>query len=223
MTNSTTVLLLLLAFIGFGGCDEPLMPPPMDVDDRGQVTTERALQDGVDLIMLPDTSTVSLSIRWDGWKPAEGSTELTLRGGDIALSANEDGIVTVESIRFDIGDIVISSDLLDSDLHLTNVSAQQPESRRCEVSDWSEDRETCNASLQLNLVFDWTLVTSDGHVLPLGTQELSDIPMEISLSTGRYGISATLHAESMGTVWSFANLVELYDLRFDIGASEPDL
>lgn len=181
-------------------------------------STLRELQHGVELTVLPGVSTVTLEARWnrgDAW--TESSVELGLRGGHIALSADDLGVVQVEDIQIDIGDVLISSDQLASDIHLTDVSVHQTEARWCDVNDWSEDRKSCNAWLQANLVLDWSLVTEDGSTVPLGAQELVDIPMQIDLSDGKRGLEARLRVDGPGTLWTWANIVEFHTLQLDIG------
>lgn len=214
MNNALPTLLLCL--LPLAACAEPV---------EGEIpststSTLRQLQEGADLTLLPSTSTMTLDARWNvGSEWTRGSVELSVESGHIALSADDLGTVEVADIEIVIGDVLISSDLLPSDIQLTDVSVHQNKARQCDVNDWSPNRETCSAWLQTSLVLDWSLVTATG-VVPLGAQELVDIPMQMDLSRGARGLQADLQVEGEGTLWSWADVIELHGLQLHIAADE---
>jgi hypothetical protein len=163
---------------------------------------------------------MTLDARWNlGSEWTQGSVELTVERGHIALSADDLGTVEVAEIEIELGDVTIQSDLLSSDIQLTDVSVHQNKARQCDVNDWSPNHETCTAWLSTSLVLDWSLVTTTG-VVPLGAQELIDIPMQMDLSRGARGIEADLQVEGQGALWTWANVIELHGLQLSISADE---
>jgi hypothetical protein len=217
LKTNVSILLLCAALTG---CAESSNVSSGDVPTPSSSTLFQ-LQSGVELTVLPGVSTVTIDARWNrGNEWSDGSVELSLEGGHIALSANDFGVVEVSDIEINIGDVLVSSDQLGSDIQLTDVSVRQTKARDCDINDWSENRQTCSAWLQLGLLLDWSLVTDNGSVVPLGAQELVDIPMQIDLSSGPRGLEAQLRVDGEGALWTWANVVELHGLQLDIGADE---
>jgi hypothetical protein len=87
--------------------------------------------------------------------------------------------------------------------------------------EWSAGGDAGFGSFGAELLLDWNLLTKDGQKIPLATQHLYDVSVVIDVFTDTDGrVSALLDGGKQGLVWSWAGLVELDDLHFDIRAAK---
>jgi hypothetical protein len=188
-----------------GGCAPdaggPDWPPPVHEALRQQTT----------MPLMPDSCSAHLDGR-----------SLPLQGGDITLMIARDGRVELDGVRVELQDIRVTGEdpRLDG-LVLTDVRVTLSQPAVAPV-EWTVHGDAGYATLVVDLDLDWTLVTPQGHLATLATQHLQDVTVDLDLFTGPDGrVIAVLHGGKLGVVWSWAGLVELRDLYFDVRAELP--
>lgn len=82
---------------------------------------------------------------------------------------------------------------------------------------WS-DADNVVATLPVKLDLGWS-ITIAGATTELGTQHLPVIPLDLTLSGGGDHVDATLALHGDGTLWTWADLIELADLSLSIEAA----
>jgi hypothetical protein len=209
---------LILVLGVSAACDErPAAAPP------GEATARERLVDGPRIIgLLADQATISLNVRLrraDGWHLYPASLELA--HGLVSLAARPDGNLQVVAARLAFRDIVVGDKgLPPNGLHLTDVRIATPAAYECNWVDWSEDGDDCSADIPVDFDLDWSLVASDGAVVPLTTQRLPPISLRVDVTRDAAGIAAALAADEPGLLWSWAGLIEFRDLELDIPGHE---
>jgi hypothetical protein len=219
MTTASThrLALILLASWAAGCGDEASMPSP------GETTARERLVAGPRIIGLrPDQASVSLGVRLrrgDGWHVYRASPSLA--HGFVTLAARTDGNLQVAAASLSFEDIVVGDKgLPPSGLHLTDVRITTPEPHECSWVDWSGDGDACAAEVSVAFDLEWSLVASDGAVLPLATQRLPPIAFGIDVGRDADGLVADLAADERGLLWSWAGLVEFRDLELEAAGHE---
>lgn len=179
------------------------------------------LQSGVALHMDPANSSLSLEARWNrGSEWTEGAADLSLTAGTLLMSADAEGALQIDSLSLSLADVIIENELFSSSIHLTDVSVEQEGPRECHASDWSPDDQSCSALLTTRLTLDWSLRIDDEMVVPLGAQTLDDLTIEVQVDAAETGVEASLYVSDGGSLWTWANVIELNGLELEIVADE---
>lgn len=143
---------------------------------------------------------------------------LDLRGGEMKLEAIDD-VIELDSVQVDVGEVRVGGEdpRLDG-LALRDVRVRLPQPIVAKA-EWSASGDAGFASFTTDLLLDWSLVTPNGQIVPLATQRLIDVEVELDVFTAADGeVTAFLYGGKRGPVWSWAGLVELDDLTFDLRA-----
>jgi hypothetical protein len=144
---------------------------------------------------------------------------LPLLAGELEISA-VGGTIEIDALRIDLDDMIV----LGEDPHLDGLGLRDVHVTLAEpvaaVVEWSLEGDAGFASLQVDLLLDWTLVTPSGATLELATQRLTAVDVELDVYAAADGrLVAALHGGKQGVVWEWAGLVELRDLSFDLRAT----
>jgi len=173
----------------------------------------------VDLaVSAPDSAGAITAARktGDGWVP--GLTDLAIEGGSVTVSADGDGTLTISDLAIDVGPIVIPASVLGYEVELTDIHVGQVSPFKA-VPAWTDDNEA-HASTSVDLSLAWSL-TNHGTTSPLGAPDLPPVPVVIDLTGDGRGVHAELRVQAPGTLWSWANLIELGDLTLILVAETP--
>jgi hypothetical protein len=135
--------------------------------------------------------------------------------GSLALRAGADGDLRLEKLELELDDVVIDpDDLPPAGLHLTNLKVKV-DSDVAETS-WSADGTSALASLAATVTLEWALV-SEGRVLPLAPQKITDVELAIEIGQASDGgVAVTMRGGHSGTVLKPAGTFELSDLTLEI-------
>jgi hypothetical protein len=220
--RNTNLLISLISVFALAACSTATIgePEPTPTPDPATPTTLSRLQDGLDLRFLPEGSNLGVQVVWNqGGESVVSSAQLTLASGGLHLSADESGVVRVQSMDLELGDLLISSDQLASDIELVDISVHQKLAQDCDINDWSVDGDSVSTWVQAGLALDWSMLRN-GNVIPLGEQDLVEIPMQLEIHKTDDGLAVSLSADAEGLVWSWLGAIELRDLHLEINADE---
>ena len=95
-------------------------------------------------------------------------------------------------------------------------------SRRQQLADvvWRNDNDA-EATLTVALDLEWTIAIGDTSTM-LGTQHLPPVTVNATLSGDGEHIEATASLDAQGTLWSWADLLKLTELKLDLNAATVD-
>lgn len=200
------VSVLSLLLLAPACADETAAP-----DAAAPATALERLVDSPRLVgLFPDQATISLEVvirRGDGWQEYRASPSLD--HGTITLAARPDGRVQLTAAWLSFDDIMVGDKgIPPTGLHLTGLQVRTRDLHECDWVDWAEDDEACSASIPAVFYLDWSMVVSDGEVVPLGTQELAPMDLRVDVARDERGIAADLQVVEPGTLWSWAGIVE---------------
>lgn len=204
---------LMLFFLATAGCASSAVPgappPPSSVRDRLASPTR--------LLIAPATSTGSITARRytpDGWQT--GTTVLAIDNGELDATVAGDGSLVATAFAVSPEPIAIPASVFGQPAELTDVRlslAGEP----AFVTSWTDDdHATATATVDLDLA--WSLAVGDS-VTPLGTQHLTKLPVEVTLAGDGEHVTATISVHGEGTLWSWADLLELSGLELELSAS----
>jgi hypothetical protein len=142
------------------------------------------------------------------------TTTLQLTSGTVTLSTLGDGSIVVDKLVASLGDITLSPSAMPPDgLHLTNIKVTLQQESYTETS-WTSDGTAAAASGSIDLDLDWSLVATDGSVLPLATQHITGIPLSLSVSSDASGkITLSAKAAQAGVFYEWSGIVRLSNLN----------
>jgi len=143
----------------------------------------------------------------DGW--SSGLSNLTIDAGSIALSTNADGTLELDDVALDLGSIEIPESVLGYEVELTDVHIGL-KAPVVMVPQWNGDNEA-HGNAELELAITWSL-TNHGTTSPLGSPELPRLPVALDITGSGAGVHVEMRVTAPGTLWTWANLLELQDL-----------
>jgi hypothetical protein len=147
--------------------------------------------------------------------------ELPLVSGQVELGAYyyQGNVVELDAVDVAFDTMVVSGQtpaIEGYELHHARVSLERPVVAPVE---WSELGDAGFASLRVDLLLDWSVVSPKGVEIALATQHLRDVPVELDLYTGADGsLNAVLSGTQPGKFWSWAGVASMRDLHFDLRA-----
>ncbi len=189
-------------------CGADLMEPP-------PASARAYLEAGADVEVSPADSAGTIGAAHhtpDGW--VSGLTDLTIDAGTIALSTTSDGALEIDDVSLDLGSIAIPETVLGYDVALTDVHVglKAPVAM---VPEWDGDN-AAHARAELELAITWSL-TNHGTTSPLGSPKLPSLPVELDITGSGAGVNVEMRVTAPGTLWTWANLLELQDLTLIVG------
>ena len=214
MWNKIVACMSLGALVAFAACGES--QPTTESTGDPTPSTRQLLGGTVDFSLDQPGSAIALTIkRLHGADMATHRVALPVPAGSLALRAGSDGDLRLEKLEFQLNDIVIDAvDLPPNGLHLTDLRVTV-DSDIAETS-WSADGTVAMASLTASVTLEWSFV-SDGRVLPLAPQTITDVDLAIEVGPASDGgVSVTMRGGHSGTVLRPAGTFELSDLTVEI-------
>jgi hypothetical protein len=204
---------LSLLFLAACGVDEPGTPPtPTSFDSvRDRLSHEPTR------LFIPGTgstgSLVAKRYTHDGW--VEGTSTLAITAGALTMRAGGDQ-VTATAFELELAPIDLPDAVFGKPAQLTDVRVALATSVTAPAT-WSGD-DDATATLPVKLDLEWSIAIDQG-VTQLGTQHLPAIPLDLTLTGGGDHVDATLAIRGDGTLWTWADLLQLADLRLEIAAA----
>ena len=158
----------------------------------------------------------ALSITALGSQAQFAEMALPIVSGQVQLSSDAPDSITVESVEVSLKDIVFDEVVANTaGFRDVKVSLAKPVTTTLSRS-LSGDGGF--ATLNLDLELNWSLVTNDGITVPLGTQHIANVPVQLGVYTNESGgLVVDLYGEKKGKVLS-SGISDLSDLAFDLYA-----
>jgi hypothetical protein len=213
----TSLLYLTLGGLVLAGCvAEPSSGPAAPVGGTGE-----RLAATLDLPLDPGASRVAVSVARDAAEEAPRHVDLEVQGGSVSLRRLPDGDLEVVDLQVVLGDIVFDEDELPPHgLHLTGLAFRLGDVASVPASRAGEDGRLAAAG-QVELVLDWSSVVGagPGGVVPLGSQRVTAVVLEVEVSTTDDGKALVkLHGRRHGTFVESSGALDLSELGLELRA-----
>ena len=156
--------------------------------------------------------------RWsnrDGW--VSGSAPVALSGGTVEFQLNASGQLVLRQLGFGVDAIELPATLVGQTVTLRDVRVVLAAAPPVDVT-WISDGEA-TAQLSITLSLSWSIAFDEQVGVPLGEQVLAPMPMTIALAGDGEHVETTLELHGRGTLWSWADLLELTGVDLIIAAS----
>jgi hypothetical protein len=218
--STPRLLAFFLATLSASACDtEPAAP---DAEPPAATTRDRLVAGPRMLAVLADQAAVSLEVqirRGDGWDVYSVAPQL--RHGSLSISAQPEGTIELGAAALWFDDILVGDKgVPPTGLYLTDVVVRTRAVHECEWVTWDPDGDACSAGIPAVLYLDWSIVMTDGVVVPLSTQELAPMDVWVDLARDDAGIAGDLVVVAPGPLWAWAGVVEFRDLELTAPAHE---
>ncbi len=150
--------------------------------------------------------------RWsrNGW--VGGEVALTVDNGFVVADADATGQLEISSMKLMLAPIDISPDAVGVPARLEHLQLDLEKVPAGAPTKWTDGDNAATASTMLSLQLSWA-VTIDGTTSALGPQHLPPIPVDITVAGDRSTVDLTLTLDLPGTVWGWADLIDIRDLR----------
>ena len=173
------------------------------------------------LVVLPATSGGALTARhWSrhGW--IGGDVPLVITSGGVTAQADLHGQLEVASMRLALAPIDIPQDTAGVPIRLEHLELDLEQPIAATATKWTPLDDAATASSMARLQLSWA-VTIDGTTTALTPQHLPPVPLAITVGGDHDTVDATLAFDLAGTVWGWAGLIDLRDLRLVVDSSTP--
>lgn len=167
--------------------------------------------------MLEEPSSLSISV--EDSEAFIGNRILPLASGRFTLRADGTETLELSELRIDVGEMTFYGEEPLGTMALRDISVTLAKPATAAAS-YTGDHSAGSASMKLDLLLDWKVVTSDGKVVPLATQRIDDAHVDFGVSTDENGtLAVELAGGKEGTVLAWSSLEQLDDLSFDLRAT----
>jgi hypothetical protein len=208
--------LALLLFVAATGCATSSVPEGAptysSVKDRLAHPTR--------LYIGPGTSTGMITAErytHDGW--VSGATPITITHGELDGALDSTGKLAVSGFEVDVDPIDIPESVFGKPAQLADIRVVLAKPSTADVV-WSGDDDAA-ATLTLALDLSWTLVVN-GQASPLGAQHLPPIVISTALTGAGDHVDAQLSLDATGTLWNWADLLKLTEMKMSLDAGSTD-
>jgi hypothetical protein len=151
----------------------------------------------------------------DGW--IGGDVPLVIESGEVTAQADEHGQLQISRLRVALAPIAVSKDVISAPTQLDHLQLDLEKAPVVATTEWTGgDRATATTELALQL--SWS-VTIDGTTSALGPQHLPVIPAAITVGGDPDSVDATFTLDLDGSVWGWAGLIDIRDLRLVLDTS----
>ena len=157
--------------------------------------------------------------RWTpgGW--IEGDHALTVETGELAVSVDGSGKLSVQAFEVGVAPIEIPEEVFKKPAQLTDVRVKLTEAA-VGAATWTSDNEA-TARLSLKLDLEWSISVNGGKT-PLGEQHLPSVDVDFTIYGDGDYVGATLDLAAAGELWDWAGLLEMTRLELALNASTAD-
>ena len=158
--------------------------------------------------------------RWsqaDGWVP--GTAPVALQSGELIVHVADSGQLVTQQLGFAVDAIDLPATIAGVPLQLRDIHMKLAAAPPVDIAWATDDEGTAQVPVELSLA--WS-VAVDGAVTPLGEQRLTAMPMDIAVHGDGEHVEAMLGIHGRGTLWSWAELLELTAVDLAITAATVD-
>jgi len=161
----------------------------------------------------------ALSISVEQSEAYLGERVLPLVSGRVTVAADGESTLTLSELVIDVGEMKFYGEEPLGTLELRDIKVRLDKPVSADAH-WNTDRSAGSASMKLDLLLEWKMVTKAGKVVPLATQRLDDAHVDVGVHVDEDGqLTAEFAGGKEGTVLAWSELVELSNLAFDIRAT----
>jgi hypothetical protein len=153
----------------------------------------------------------------DGW--VSGTTPLTIAHGEIDGVVGPGGQLALSQFEVDVDSIAIPDSVFGKPAELRDVRVKLAVPAFADVV-WTDDNNA-EATLTLALDLEWTIAINNTST-QLGTQHLPPVVVHAQLSGDGQTVTATASLDAQGTLWNWADLLKLTELKLDLSATTVD-
>jgi hypothetical protein len=154
----------------------------------------------------------------DGW--VSGETPLSITHGEIDGSLDKTGKLALEMFEVDVDPIDIPDSVFGKPAQLKDIRVTLASPSAADVT-WSGD-DDAETTLTLALDLNWTIVVN-GAASQLGTQHLPPITVSTMLTGAGDHVDAQVSLDAMGTLWNWADLFKLTELKLSLAAGSVEM
>lgn len=155
----------------------------------------------------PSAALLTASI-FDGQSWQEHPTYLDLTGGAVETSIDVDTGLWLDRVELRFADVSLPEGEDGSGFGLTDILVSLAAPEPCDVERWADGDDRVDAELAVALALDWSLVTRDGTVVPLGSQSLAS-SVDLTLRRAASGDQLGLSLINPGVMWEWAGLLRI--------------
>ena len=145
--------------------------------------------------------------------------DLPILGGTVVLRAWPDGRLEVEDLRVDLDDVVLDElEFPPNGVHLTGLTLTLRDVGEADAK-WIDDGTKLEAKGEVDLLLDWSAVVEDGAEVPLGTQPVTAVTVELEVTTTDDGRALVkLHGRRHGQFVEANGLFTISELGLELRA-----
>lgn len=155
----------------------------------------------------PSAALLTASV-FDGQSWQEHPTYLDLTGGAVDTSIDLDTGLWLDRFELRFADVSLPEGTEGAGFGLTDILVSLDAPHPCDVERWADGDDRVDAELALALGLDWSLVTRDGTIVPLGSQSLAS-SVDLTLRRGPSGDQVGLSLVNPGVMWEWAGLLRI--------------
>jgi hypothetical protein len=208
----TQILSILFLLFTLPGC----------LDSNELAANVRArLQTTTELILASDASAGQVTASHytaGGWQA--GSSAIAIASGELDIGADAAGDLEVEALVIDAQPITLPPSVFGTAVTLENVSLTLASPTLLPAT-WV-DNDGANASAALPMRLQWAIDLA-GVAIELGSPQLPPLPTTVTLSGTGEVVNARVTLDASGTLWSWADLLQLDGLQLSLSASSEPL
>jgi hypothetical protein len=208
--------LALFLFIAVTGCATSSVPEGAPI----YASVKDRLAHPTRLYIGPGSSTGMMTAErytHDGW--VTGDTPLSITHGEVDASLDGSGKLAVSAFEVDVDPIAIPETVFGKPAQLKDVRFTLAQPAVADVA-WTSDDD---AELTLSLALDLDAsIDVNSDVAPLGTQHLPTVTISTMVTGAGDHVDAQLSLDAMGTLWNWADLFKLTELKLSLAAGSVD-
>lgn len=153
----------------------------------------------------PSAAFLTASV-FDGQSWQEHPTFLDLTGGTVETSIELDSL-WLDRLELQFADVSLAAGD-QGGFGLTDILVSLDAPHPCDGERWAEGDDRVDAEVAVALRLDWSLVTRDGTIVPLGTQSLAS-SVDVTLRRGAYGDEVGISMINPGVMWEWAGVLRI--------------
>jgi hypothetical protein len=165
-----------------------------------------------------------LSVQMDDSTVHVDGKELPMQSGSLQVGAYyyKGNVIELDALELAFDTMFVSgqaSGINGYELRHARVTLAQPVVVPVE---WTQQGDAGFASLEVDLLLDWSVVAADGTEIELATQHIDGVQVELDIYSAADGtLTAVLDGGKPGVFWSWAGVAAMHDLQFDLRSTRP--
>jgi hypothetical protein len=211
MAHNKTLCTIALAVLAATGCAVEADDPPLTPREKLARST---------VLPVQQDARLELSARVGG--DADPTlVQVRIDDGVLALAADENGSLVLVALDVEVEDIVLgeAGGPIEG-IHLTDLRGTLAEPVALDTTWLDADREALGAA-PVSLLLDWSIQPEVGNALPLSTERIDDIQLDVRVFERAYDeLAVEVTADHPGVFWDWSEHIVLSDLSLAANAVE---